>query len=406
LPACWPATGSGPWPSKKVTGQGEISLAQHVIFYTGPMTSNPVGDTRWLSFDVHGRIRIGVARSAPTAAQMRTIFADFLTAASDEPFDLVVTGEIQPIAGVAYAEDTFSYTSDAITANTPPLQILRDGTGLRLNGPGELLTSVLPLLDRVLVERDVAMIHAATVAIHGHGIALPAAGGVGKTSTIAKLMRRPGVEFMGDDWAFVSAGGELLGFAKPMFIKPHHRTIYPHLFNRMRKPLVPKWLARPFGRLATRVHPVIIRYPRLAAFTRQWSPEHMIISPQEALQGAPIARSAPLSAAVYLERYDGTEARLRELDRPEMVARMLGNFHGEMTTYSREVVNLLGATGFVPLQDIFADKATVLGKALQNVPTFLLQVPVAYDADTASDVIVNQLATVTGLLGVSLEGNR
>jgi hypothetical protein len=348
---------------------------------------------------------MGVARSAPTAAQMRTIFADFLTETSDAPFDLTVTGEIEPVADVAYAEDSFSYTSTAITANAPPLQILRDGPGLRLNGPGELLTSVLPLLDRLLVERNVAMIHAATVAIQGHGIALPAAGGVGKTSTIAKLMRHRDVAFMGDDWAFLSAEGDLLGFAKPMFIKPHHRTIYPHLFNRVRKPLVPKRLVRPFGRLATQVHPFIVRYPRVAAFTRQWSPEHMIVSPQEALRGSPIARSAPLSAAVYVERHDGAETRLRELDRAEMVARMLGNFHGEMTTYSREIVNLLGATGLVPLQDIFADKATVLGKALQDVPTFLLQVPVAWDADTASDMIVSQLSVVTGSLGVSLQGS-
>ncbi|MBO0825241.1 MAG: hypothetical protein J2P27_15530, partial [Actinobacteria bacterium] len=260
-----------------------------------------------------------------------------------------------------------------------------------------------PLLDRVLVERNVAMIHAATVAIQGRGIALPAAGGVGKTSTIAKLMRHRGVAFMGDDWAFVSAEGDLLGFAKPMFIKPHHRAIYPHLFNRVRKPLVPKRLVRPFGRLATRVHPVIVRYPRLAAFTRQWSPEHMIVTPQEALQGAPIAQSAPLAAAVYVERHDGAEPSLRELERSEMVARMLGNFHSEMTAYSREVVNLLGATGFVPLHDIFVDKATVLGKALENVPTYLLQVPVSYDADRASDVIVSQLASVTNMLGISLE---
>ncbi|HEY5990060.1 MAG TPA: hypothetical protein VIV12_27290, partial [Streptosporangiaceae bacterium] len=195
------------------------------------MTTNPAGGTGWLTFDVHGRARVGVARSAPTAAQMRTMFADFLTDDGDGPFDLTVTGEMQPLSGAAHAEDTFEYTPNAISLRTPRLQIIRDGTGMRLNGPGELLTTVLPLLDRILVERNLAMIHAATVSINGHGVALPAAGGVGKTSTIAKLMRRPGVGFMGDDWAFVSAEGELLGFAKPMFIRPHHRTIYPHLFN-------------------------------------------------------------------------------------------------------------------------------------------------------------------------------
>src|SRR5260370_41492760 len=85
-----------------------------------------------------------------------------------------------------------------------------------------------------------------------------------------------------------------------------------------------------------------------------------------------------------------------------MVARMLGNFHIEMTTHSREVLNLLGATGLVPLQDIFSDKATILGKALQNVPTFLLQAPIAYDADRASDVIVEQLAAVPAPLTASV----
>lgn len=367
------------------------------------MATNPAGDSEWLSFDIHGRARMGVARSAPTAAQLRTMFADFLTDTVDGPFDLTVTGETQAVNGAAYADDAFSYTPSTICLRTPRLQIIRNGTGMRLNGPGELLTTVLPLLDRILVERDIAMIHAATVSIDGHGVALPAAGGVGKTSTIAKLMRRRGVGFMGDDWAFVSAEGELLGFAKPMFIKPHHRAIYPHLFHRMRKPMVPKRLSRPIGRLTTVVHPFVVRYPRLAAVIRRWSPEHMTVPPHEALRGSPIVRSAPLSAAVYVERYDGTEPRLSELHPAMMVARMLGNFHIEMTTHSREVLNLLGATGLIPLQDIFADKATILGKALQNVPTFLLQVPVAYDADHASDVIVDQLAAVTAPLGARAE---
>jgi hypothetical protein len=208
---------------------------------------------------------------------------------------------------------------------------------------------------------------------------------------------------MGDDWAFVSAGGELLGFAKPMFIKPHHSTIYPHLFQRMRKPLVPKRLSRPVGRLTTVVHPFVVRYPRLAATIRRWSPEHMMVPPREALGGSPIVRSAPLSAAVFIERYDGGGPRLSELHPAMMAARMLGNFHIEMTTHSREVLNLLGATGLIPLQDIFADKATIIGKALQDVPTFLLQVPVSYGADHASDVIVDQLAAVTTPLGARAE---
>ncbi len=61
-------------------------------------------------------------------------------------------------------------------------------------------------------------------------------------------------------------------------------------------------------------------------------------------------------------------------------------------------------TGVIQLQDIFADMATILGKALQRVPRFLLQVPVAYDADRAADMIVNRQAAVTSALGAPLEG--
>jgi hypothetical protein len=352
----------------------------------------------WQSFDVHKRVRMGVALDAPTAPQTATMFADFRDDdEADVPaddFDLTVSGQLEDVRGVAYAEEDFAYRPNAIYLRSPRLQIIRDGDRIRLNGGGELLTTILPLLDRMMVERGAAMIHAATVTFEGRGIALPAAGGVGKTSTIAKLVRRPGIGFMGDDWAFLTASAELLGFAKPMFIKPHHRPIYPHLFNRTRKPLVPKSLSRPVGQLTTIVHPAIVRYPKLAAFIRKWSPEHMMIPPAQALPNVPMVRSAPLTASVYVERHDGSAPELRDITRDDMVARMLGNFHSEMTVHSREIVNLLGAVGMIPLQKIFAEKAAVLDQALTGIPTFLLQVPRAWTADRASDAIVAEIETV------------
>jgi hypothetical protein len=99
----------------------------HIV---GPMTKNPAADPGWLSFDIHGRVRVGVAKHAPTAAQLCTMFADFLTDESDGPFDLTVTGETQPVQEAAYAEDAFSYTPSAICLRTPSLQIIRDGTNV------------------------------------------------------------------------------------------------------------------------------------------------------------------------------------------------------------------------------------------------------------------------------------
>jgi hypothetical protein len=347
----------------------------------------------WISFDLHGRVTMGVPRDAESARQLRAMFADFLLEQGGPPYDLTVTDELEELHGVAFAEDDFTYSSEVLTMRSPALQIRRQGRGLRLNGKGELLTTVLPLLDRLMVERGAAMIHAATVRIGGVGVALPAAGGVGKTSTIAKLMKRPDVGFMGDDWAFLTSDKELLGFGKPMFIKPHHKAMYPHLFDGRRKPLVPKRLSRPVHRFTSVVHPFIVRYPKLADVVRRWSPEHKMVAPAKALPHVEMVREAPLGHCIYVERHDGDRPELVEISSADMVSRMLANFHTEMTAHSREVVNLLGASIY-PLHELFSEKADLLRKAIDQIPTHLLQVPREWSADRASDAIVAQLETV------------
>ena len=111
---------------------------------------------------------------------------------------------------------------------------------------------ILPVLEWVGVRRGAAMVHAATVSLGGRGVLMPAWGGVGKTSTMARLTARPDGLFMGDDWAWVDTDQTLLGYATPMFLKPHHRELYPHVFTERRKPMAPSALTDTVASLATR----------------------------------------------------------------------------------------------------------------------------------------------------------
>jgi hypothetical protein len=344
----------------------------------------------WLEFNLHDRVAIRVAQQAPTAALMKEMFEPFLSDPLDH-HDLTVTGKMVPVEGVSYGEHDYRYTEGSLYVEDMNVQILRDERGFHLNGTRELLTAALPLVDRIAVTNDAAMIHAATVDYAGHGVCMPAWGGVGKTSTVAKLVRLEGFAFMGDDWAFLSGDGQLLGYAKPMFIKPHHRPIYPHIFQEKRKPLIPSSLSKPVAQLTTIVHPLVTRYPRLAGITRKWSPEHMMVTPRHAFPDARISERARLAVVVFVERFDGREAVLETKDPSWMVSRLIGNFHSEMSLHSRELVNALGATGMAPIERHFAEKAEVLTKAIEGKPTFLLRVPVGFPADHASDVIVDHL---------------
>ena len=349
--------------------------------------------TDWLHFDLHGRARMRVEATAPTAALLGDMFRPFRvqsTVDPSAPADITVTGKLETLRDLADAED-FRYTESALYLPSTNVQIVCENGGFRVNGTRELLVSVLPLVDRVMVTKGAAMIHATVVNYKGAGINMPAAGGVGKTSTMAKLLKIDGVAFMGDDWAFLTPDGELLAYHKPMFIKPHHRPIYPHLFAKRKKPIVPVRLSRPLGRLTTRVHPYITRYPQLARIARRYSPEHMMTTPQQAFPKGSFAQTAPLKVSVYVERHDGNKVVMEPRDTSWMVARLLGNFHAELSEGSRDVVTALGGSGLVPMDRAVAEKAAIVRSAVERCPSFLLQVPKSYTPDKASDIIVENL---------------
>lgn len=353
---------------------------------------SPTSTSLGASFDVHGLVAIRVQPDTPGEAQLRDMLAPFL-GEPRAPLQLQVRADLTAVHGQSHAEDAYRYTADSLYLPGDKVQIIQIEDGYRVEGRGELLTAVIPLLDRLCVREKTAMVHAAIVDYRGAGVLLPAWGGVGKTSTVAKLVAMPGVRFMADDWGFLSGDGNLLGYAKPMFIKPHHRTIYPELFQGARKPLAPGWLTTPVAHLATTVHPVIVRYPRTAEFTRRWSPEHRMVHPEQVFGADRIATRAPVRMAMFLERYDGTEAQLEPHSSEWMTSRMIGNFHTELPTVSRRLVEALGSTGLVPLQEHFGQKAAVVARALQNVPCSLLRLPVSWSADRASDYVTQTVCS-------------
>ncbi len=126
-----------------------------------------------------------------------------------------------------------------------------------------------------------------------------------------------------------------------------------------------------------------------------------MVTPKEAFPEARISTKAGLAIVVFVERFDGRDPLFEAKDRSWMVTRLIGNFHREMSLHSRELVNALGATGMVPIERHFADKAEVLDRALRSAPSFLLRVPVSFPPDQASDVIVDYLKKALAEAGIS-----
>src|SRR5919204_1022279 len=351
-----------------------------------------------LNYDIHGYVGMRIAGGTPGAAQLRDMFAPFLVDDELDRVDLEIDADLEELVNAA-ADDEDRYTETAVPRAASRVQIHTAGDGFRILGRGELLTTTLPLVDRVAVRHGAAMIHAATVDYRGQGVSIAGSGGVGKTSTVAKLLTHEGVGFMGDDWAFLAADGTLLSYAKPMLVRPHHRALMPHLFKAgaRKKPLIPPALMAPMGRLATALHPTLVRYPKLARHLRRWSPEHLMVTPEQAFPGARVAREVPLGAALFVERIEGaTETALEQVDADWMAARMLDNFHAGLPRHARDVITALGATGLDPIHQAFSEKEALLAEALQAAVNVHLRVPARLLANEASDVLVAHVQEALG----------
>jgi hypothetical protein len=302
----------------------------------------------------------------------------------------------------SHGENNYRFTPDSLLLLANDVQLAVLESSYRISGTRELLTAIVPVVDLLMTMNGAAMIHAACFDVRGVGVAMPAWGGVGKTSTIAKLASMDGVGFMGDDWAFLSGSGNLLGYAKPMYIKPHHREIYPHIFESHKKPLIPKSMSSSISKMTTVVHPAITKYPQLASVIRRWSPEYITVRPDEALPTMQIVQRSPLGASVFVERSDNTHAVLTPQDASWMADRMIGNFHSELSGPSRELLVGASAVGLIPLDRLLSEKRQVLEQALREVPNGLLRVPAQWSADEASDAIVEHLFRFMAQAGLAV----
>jgi glucosyl-dolichyl phosphate glucuronosyltransferase len=346
--------------------------------------ATPAPET-WLRFAVHDRVGVRVAADAPGALQLRDMLEPFLSDRCARE-DLTVGGRLEPVAGVAEAGGC-RYGDRVLELPARGLQVVVDGDALRLNGSGELLVPALALLDRVLVRRHAAMVHAAAICRDGRAVCIAGAGGAGKTSAALAMAHGRGDGFMADDWCFVAADGRLLGYAKPLLLRPQHRGVVPDGTPGRRGRLAPAALAGPLGSIATAAHPVVSRAPRVARVARRWWPEYSMVPARDALAGATIVGAAPLAATVFVERAECAAPALEPRSSEWMADRLVGSFHAELPRGARELLTAMAGAGLLPLERAFAEKTAILRAALQGRPALLLRVPLGFRATAAADAI-------------------
>jgi hypothetical protein len=128
----------------------------------------------------------------------------------------------------------------------------------------------------------------------------------------------------------------------------------------------------------------MVEHPRLAAVAHRLSGARSV--PLRPVRATAPDR-APITMAVFVERYHGARTRTSARSAEWMVQRLLGDSHLALPTTSRDVLAGLAAASLVSLDGYFADKARICREALAGVPGYVVRVPSVHRPDVAGEEV-------------------
>jgi len=118
------------------------------------------------------------------------------------------------------AEPEWLFLAQAVAPEEPVIALGPFAMLVSRRHPWQHLVAMYAISSAIWLQRDVFVLHAASVGIAGKGVLLSGAKGAGK-STLALSFACRGYAFLGDEWAAVSAlSGELLPLRRAASIRP------------------------------------------------------------------------------------------------------------------------------------------------------------------------------------------
>ncbi len=354
-------------------------------------------------FSIHGQVIVEIEPGFPFARGVEKELESFVTpdtAGSPEISNLkssphvLVTLPSRDERPRCSASGLYEYTADTTWIVEYDVAVTGTEDGYRLACRRDPLPFMQPLIQHRLLSQGHGLIHAAAIAIDKRGVAIPAWGGTGKTSAIVELTRLPASAFLSDDCCILSAGGELLSFPKPFFVYPYHRALFPHLFLRKRKPLVPVWLLPAVHRLREVARPVFMKHPRLENLARGVTPEHMKVPARTALPDARFVDRVPLRAVLFAGRYGGGKARLDPYDRERAARRVVANWFMELGAPARQMLVGCCATSLWSLDYFMHELHAIAVEAFARVPVYDLRLPDTLPPDQTGKEIARSVQQV------------
>ncbi len=235
-----------------------------------------------------------------------------------------------------------------------------------------------PVSALALLSRDAAYLHASTCVRDGRGTALVAWGGVGKTTSILKLITEDRWRYLSDDLGLLADDGTL-------WRTPKRLQVYA--YNVARQNRLKKLLLGGRG-------PVDLLNWHLRRVTMGPKRVRRRVHAEELFGTGSVAVSAPLRKAIFLERADVSRMEWAPLDPAVMAERSAAILVHELNPLFELAVGAEShgvRSGIPGAGELREGLREVLGRAFDGVSTERLRIPLGADPDRLARTLRERL---------------
>lgn len=217
-------------------------------------------------------------------------------------------------------------------------------------------------------------VHASSLERDGRAIALLAWGGIGKTTSLLKLVLEDGWRFLSDDLGLVDADGRL-------HRSPKHLQVYG--YNLKGQPRIEAALLQGRGMLDRASW----------TFFRAVKGDHRVrrrVSAESLFGPARVASSAPISHAIFLERHRGREFRREPVTPQALADRCAAILLHEISPYHLVACAVHGAGNHDTIPSpgrMHAATHALLVSAFSRVPCEVIGIPTGAGPDALVDYL-------------------
>ena len=246
---------------------------------------------------------------------------------------------------------------------------------------------IMMILEYCLLKNGATFIHSAGVAKDGKAYVFPSWGGVGKTASVAKLIRENDYKLLGDDLVILDKEGNVYAFPKKFVLYAYHKNLFKD--NMKDKKLIKGRLSNLVSHFIPAIKSILRHFPFVMAWARRHNPQSKRVSPYEIFGSESIEIKAKLRGFTWLERTKIDKTKTVSIDSYNLSARALMiTLHELYDTRLQEFVIAMCSDNF-DFKYVFDDSIDFINHIVKNSTINQLFIPQDYHIENVAQDVVD-----------------